>query len=534
MKLNTRSREFNLCRYFTLFSISIIVPLTIILSYFVFWNQKHIFIDYSIESIENFAHQFNYRIYDYFEFGFDKTSGLAIEKGSPQYRKLDMFVTSYIEGSGEIIWMRIFNRTGKVIYSSRHKKAEAVSRDYLDIVLRGETYSRFTPVNKGIVGAEIEKTELIEVFMPLYSNVNSADPGNIIGILEIHQKAPPLYYLMKGHFYKIPLMLVFAMGTLFFSLQVVIRKADGIIRKKTEQVDNYNKELEEAQQVIKTSIEEVIEHESFRVRYESSCLAKCWELKNCDKVDCPAYRTDDLRCWQTAGTFCSGEVEGVFATKYGDCKKCDVYKQAFTDRINTIGESFNNMMTLLENKHSEIHDLYEKMNVLIDIDALTQIGNRRSFQKRIGNMHLISLRYDHPYSVIMFDVDDFKLYNDTYGHQKGDYVLISIANAMKSFLRKSDEVFRWGGEEFVVILPEQSVSDAIIVAEHLRDAVQKLAIEHSESAAKVVTISCGVSSNHGNVLTWESVLKNADDALYRSKVFGKNTVCLYSDSDKTA
>ena len=227
-------------------------------------------------------------------------------------------------------------------------------------------------------------------------------------------------------------------------------------------------------------INEVIEHKSFNVRMQGSELLKCWEVKKCVKTDCPSYEAKNLRCWQVAGTFCKGEVQGVFAKKFGDCRKCEVYKYALTNKIGMIGENFNNMMALLESQHVQLGQANEKLESIIDTDVLTQVGNRRSFLKVIANTHLLSLRYNRPYSVLICDIDYFKTYNDTYGHQMGDYVLIAIANKIKNSLRESDHVFRWGGEEFAVILPEQNIQDAIKVAENLRTEIQALAMSETE------------------------------------------------------
>ncbi len=250
-------------------------------------------------------------------------------------------------------------------------------------------------------------------------------------------------------------------------------------------------------------------------------------MKDCKQIGCPSYKAENLRCWQVAGTFCGGRVQGYFAQKYGDCRHCEVYQNAFKDRISLIGESFNNMMVLLENKHSEMKKLNEKLNIMIDTDPLTETGNRRSFQKRIESIHLMALRYNHPYSIVICDVDNFKTYNDTYGHQKGDYALISRANAMKTSIRRTDEMFRWGGEEFIIILPEQNLQSAVRVAETLRQSAEALGIPHLISSSGVLTISVGVACNiaeNVKFISWENVIKQADDELYRAKGAGKNCV----------
>ena len=318
------------------------------------------------------------------------------------------------------------------------------------------------------------------------------------------------------------------MGVIFMFLH---KKADKIINRQNVEIASYNSDLKEAQKKIIESIDQVIERGSFNARFQSGQLLKCWEFKNCEKTECPCHKSDNLRCWQVAGTFCSGDVQGFFANKYGDCSECEVYKYAFKDKFNIIGESFNNMMTLLENKHQELEQLNQKLNRIVDIDPLTQIGNRRSFHKRMQSIHMMALRYSHPYSIIVCDVDNFKLYNDTYGHQKGDYVLISIAKAMKASVRKTDEIFRWGGEEFVIILPEQDSPSALRVAENVRASIELLNIEHTGNEPQSVTVSCGVSSNSAGHISWERILKSADDALYMAKEAGRNCVCAAPDTD---
>jgi diguanylate cyclase (GGDEF)-like protein len=375
---------------------------------------------------------------------------------------------------------------------------------------------------------KIYKIDLLEVYVPIYNKFHDGTQGRVIGAFEIYKDQTALFGLMRQEFTKVPLLLIFAMSALYLFLQVVIRKADQIISEQKGKIGKHNAELREAQDKLSESIDEVIENESFHVRFTNNNLLKCWEHKKCTKKDCPSYESSDLRCWQIAGTFCGGYVQGYFATKFGDCRKCDVFAYALDNRINSIGESFNNMMVLFENKHQQLQLLNDRLNWLIDIDPLTQVGNRRSLQKRVEHVHQLSLRYGRPYSIVMCDVDDFKLYNDLYGHQQGDYALITASNIIEKSLRKTDELFRWGGEEFVIILPEQDIASALRVAEHLRVSMQSLAIEHKASEFHILTMSFGVSSSvTENIkhLSWESVLKEADDLMYRAKSEGRN--CVY-------
>jgi diguanylate cyclase (GGDEF)-like protein len=373
----------------------------------------------------------------------------------------------------------------------------------------------------------VYNVDILEIYIPIYEKRKGIHYGKIIGAFEVYKDVSKFVHMAQVGGYTISTLFILSMCILFLILQMIIRKADRMIKSKNAEIKKYNSELEEAQNKITESINEVIEHESFHVRYINENLVHCWETKECGKTDCPSYKAENLRCWQVSGTFCGGEVQGVFARKYGDCRKCEVFKNSISNRINSIGESFNNMMVLLQNKHLELGEANRKLNVLVDIDPLTQIANRRSFQKRIENIHLLALRYNHPYSIIIYDIDNFKLYNDTYGHQQGDYALISVSKAMKSSIRRSDEIFRWGGEEFIVILPEQNHPDALKIAEHLRASVQDLSIKHKKSDLQMVTVSCGVATFYPwktKDIGWEYVIKQADDALFKAKAGEKNSV----------
>ena len=528
-------RDFNLRRYFSVFSISIILVLSVLLSCLVYLNQKATLISYSITIAQKYADQLVHHIDESLHIeNLDINEFLETGSPGPYLQVMNNIAQRHMHAYEDVVRLRIFNRKGNTIYSTDPYNIGIVNTSpYLKLALRGETSSklirRFTPVESDT--SEKGKSypvDLLEIYVPVHKNYHDGTKGRVIGAIEIYKDQTSLFGLMRREFIKVPVLLIFAMTALYLFLQVVIRKADRIISEQQEKIEKHNAELRQAQDKISESIDEVIEHESFHVRYENKDLLRCWEHKKCAKKDCPSYENDQLRCWQVAGTFCGGNVQGYFAAKYGDCRKCDVFQHAFDNRINSIGESFNNMMALLENKHHQLQLLNDRLNWLIDIDPLTQVANRRSFQKRVQNIHQLSLRYSRPYSIIMCDVDDFKIYNDLYGHQQGDYALITAANIIEKSLRKTDELFRWGGEEFVIILPEQDIASALKVAEHLRGSMQSLSIEHKASDFHILTMSFGVSSNATEKikhLSWESVLKEADDQLYRAKSEGKN--CVY-------
>jgi diguanylate cyclase (GGDEF)-like protein len=527
--------HFNLLRYFTISSVGIFILGAVILGAVFVSLERGMLVDYALFSTKQFAYQLSHRIFDEGLLNVsDQSVGVQVKQGSPEFNALDRMISAYISGSSDILKVKIFDKHGRVIYSTDERNIGIYSSHerLMKALSGGESY-KLTNRMKPLIGEMTEagrlySVDLLEVYVPMYDTDGfDTDGRKVIGAFEIYKDVSAVFGRARRAGIMLFGLATLVMLLLFLVLFMVVRKADCIIRERTEEISRYNRELEEAQLVITRSIDEVIEHGSFHVRYTNNKLIKCWEHKKCEKTDCPSYKSDNLRCWQVAGTFCGDKVQGYFASKYGDCRKCDVFKNAFRDRISTIGESFNNMMALLQSKHSQLIALNEKLNRMIDTDPLTQVGNRRSFQKRMDNIHLMSLRYKRTYSIIMCDIDEFKLYNDTYGHQQGDYALIKVAKTIRKNLRKTDEVFRWGGEEFVIVLPEQGLEAAIKVAENLRTRIQALTIDHSGSRFRVMTASFGVASNtteNINFISWENVLKMADDELYRAKTAGKNRV----------
>ncbi len=160
-------------------------------------------------------------------------------------------------------------------------------------------------------------------------------------------------------------------------------------------------------------------------------------------------------------------------------------------------------------------------------DGLTSVANRRSFDSTLNAEWRRATRESRALSLLMIDVDFFKLYNDTYGHQGGDECLRRVAGAMSSVVkRSSDEVARYGGEEFAILLPTTDQPGACIVAERIRVAVEELAMPHARSAiADHVTISIGVASMAVSMQAVPTQLVGiADQALYRAKQQGRNRV----------
>lgn len=161
-------------------------------------------------------------------------------------------------------------------------------------------------------------------------------------------------------------------------------------------------------------------------------------------------------------------------------------------------------------------------------DHLLGIANRRAMATDLEQVHEMARRFKHPYAALLIDVDFFKAYNDRYGHPAGDRVLRQIADALGDALRKIDRIYRYGGEELLVVLPETTAEGAERVAERARANVEALAIAHAGSRFGIVSVSCGVcvAGSGGDDLPreWQQVVKRADEALYRAKAAGRNRV----------
>lgn len=185
---------------------------------------------------------------------------------------------------------------------------------------------------------------------------------------------------------------------------------------------------------------------------------------------------------------------------------------------------------------AELQAANARLEELTRQDSLTGLFNRRAMTERIEELHAIARRHGHPYSVILLDIDHFKLYNDTQGHPAGDGVLRRIGNCFRDAIRASDSVYRYGGEEFLILLPETDARGASLVTERIRASVASRSIPHPASpTSRHVTVSLGftdVSTRQtAQEIGWQDVVRRADHALYRSKQAGRNRATLWSGTD---
>jgi diguanylate cyclase (GGDEF)-like protein len=163
---------------------------------------------------------------------------------------------------------------------------------------------------------------------------------------------------------------------------------------------------------------------------------------------------------------------------------------------------------------------------LASTDGLTGTYNHRTFQERLSQEIARADRYNRPLSVLMIDVDHFKVYNDTYGHPQGDIVLQDLARLLQEMSRTSDTVARWGGEEFAIILPETDSMGAQKIGQRLCEQVERYPFPGQDlMPGGTLTISIGVAT-YASASSKEAFLQAADTALYTAKREGRNRVCV--------
>ncbi|MCB1044490.1 MAG: diguanylate cyclase [Acidobacteria bacterium] len=175
----------------------------------------------------------------------------------------------------------------------------------------------------------------------------------------------------------------------------------------------------------------------------------------------------------------------------------------------------------------KLQDANTRLEKMSFTDPLTGVGNRRRFEEVMEREWRRALRNRNPISIVMMDIDFFKSFNDTYGHQRGDDCLCQVASALSEHLnRATDVIARYGGEEFVVCLPETDIQGAFRVADVMRLHVTQLGVAHSGSEiSDCVTISAGVSSTvPDEAMKWQDLVERADQALYQAKRLGRNRV----------
>lgn len=219
--------------------------------------------------------------------------------------------------------------------------------------------------------------------------------------------------------------------------------------------------------------------------------------------------------------YLQSEMEGVLWTDYLIRYSTKEHKVKMTMRGKTSIFTVHSQKMEYQDeiRHVVVFTDITKLNELATQDPLTHVANRFQFDKVFEHSIRLSTRYGRPLSMMLIDIDHFKQVNDRYGHLVGDEVLKQIASLLSNNIRKSDIVARWGGEEFVILLPDNEVSSALTLAEALRIRIE------TDDFAPVEQVTCSIG-----VVQWrvddspDALLKRVDEKLYEAKERGRNRV----------
>jgi len=253
----------------------------------------------------------------------------------------------------------------------------------------------------------------------------------------------------------------------------------------------------------------------------------CWQQNQCEDESCACYRKYRPVCWlQSSKRFRGNELDN-YPDKLQRCFKCECLLPVGVfalkgRRIAKIHRFLNdNFAGIIKNAVK-----YERMAYSAMRDHLTGIMNKRWLMIEVIKLYRLSLRYSHPLSLCMLDIDHFKRFNDTYGHQTGDVILRLLAGLLSRNLRNTDIVARYGGEEFTIVLPNTNKDSALKVLDKIRQAVQDYGFE-TEKGVLNVTISMGIATfGDDKVENVHDLFKKADIALYQAKLT-RNKVTAY-------
>jgi diguanylate cyclase (GGDEF)-like protein len=277
--------------------------------------------------------------------------------------------------------------------------------------------------------------------------------------------------------------------------------------KMLVQVGELNRHIEA---LIKGSVEG-----SFDINKEWSSLAarfepiRCREIKGCEKRGCPAYDDPDYRCWLTVGTFCGGCIQGEFAKKYMTCFECDVFRKISEQPLRRLYENINTLVSFLKDKAAKLHQLAVR-------DPLTRLYNRHFFNEVVEHEASQCERKGENISFIMIDLDDFKRINDEFGHLAGDSILLETAKLITNTVRRSDLVFRFGGDEFLVLMSNADAGRSASMVNRLLDAVSAWNRNYDDAFCCEISVSIGCSTRArgGDI---RAALREADEKMYRHK-----------------
>ena len=264
--------------------------------------------------------------------------------------------------------------------------------------------------------------------------------------------------------------------------------------------------------------------------------APCVETKNCVDRTCPGYYSENMKCWlrKIPPEFFTGAGNPEdHRTAITSCLRCEVFPSAALLVVRSVagGKIVTRENAVpISNLASEaglaleVVSLYDNMKVMAVTDGLTGLYNHREFYQSLRRELDRARRYRHTLSLLMIDVDDFKQFNDLFGHPAGDVALRMIGELLRKCARTTDIIARYGGEEFAVILPESTPEGSLMVAERIKSEVAGHNFIYNANDPVHLTVSIGIFSSENGDVSEDQMVSLADEASYIAKKSGKNQV----------
>ena len=265
---------------------------------------------------------------------------------------------------------------------------------------------------------------------------------------------------------------------------------------------------------------------------------RCVEAKSCADRACPNYYSENLKCWlrHTPPEFFTGGGDPeIHREAITACLRCEVFPSSALLVVRSVE---NGKVVTRENAVPisnlaseaglalEVVSLYDNMKIMAVTDGLTGLYNHREFYQSLRRELERARRYRHTLSLLMIDVDDFKQFNDRFGHPAGDFALRKIGDLLRKCARTSDIIARYGGEEFALILPESTPEGSLMVAERIKTEVADHNFIESVSFPVHLTVSIGIYSSVNGEVSEDQMVSFADEASYVAKTTGKNRVAV--------
>ncbi len=287
--------------------------------------------------------------------------------------------------------IKIFSKTGKVIYSTDQAEIGQVNerKYFFEEVAKGNIFTKIVNQDSKSMEGELIEVDVVETYVPVLRD------GEFVGALELYYDVSNKLEKLRSTLITSNFMLLSLIAAYLIVILIILVELDRAITERKEinqELEDSNvslagskdlieiksKNLQEAFNKISQLTKQVSTTQDINIRYHNPNLVKCYEIKNCQQLDCPCHERMPMRCWQEAGTYCGGKVQGTYAQKYIDCMDCEVYNMAAPDHVEMIGEHFNNMMHILEMKHNELEkaicDLKATQAQLIQSEKMASMG----------------------------------------------------------------------------------------------------------------------------------------------------------------